>query len=239
MADQIGPQGGAGSPTRRSEPRPAAPPGESRQGDPHGAHDGVPEIVDTPIDRQSRRYAHTLRRGGDLSGPVRAGQDPSSPVRASDLAGASRIAEPGPGALDDSFDAATITKPKPARPADLASPALEHANRSSAPSDSTALYRKRTNPTLPTISPDLLARTGPASTQPPAESLSELALDSDPSAASGDDAPSRLPSVVLDSASTGIVVYPLALPRPPVRLILTIIAIALVMVAIWCFRSMF
>jgi hypothetical protein len=225
MADQIGPQGGAGNPTRRSEPRPATPPGDGRRGEPHAAsHDGVPEIVDAPSDRQSRRYAHTLRRGGELSGPTRAVELPPA-------------APAPPAPPDDSFDAATIAKPKPPRPADLASPALD-TNRASAPSDSTALYRKRTNPMMPTLSPDLIARAAPAAEPPAVDPLAELARDAD-SSASDDDAPSRLPSVVLDAASRGIVVVPLALRRPPLHLVLSLVAVALVVVAIWCFHSMF
>src|SRR6185295_14403963 len=151
MADPIGPQGGG--------PRP---------------HDGVPEIVDAPIDRQSRRYAHTLRRGGEPSGPVRvpdsaaaAGTSPGATVAPSALAHAA--ANAAANAADDAFDVATIqrAKPRPAEPPRApeppAPPAREHTtNRSSAPSDSNALYRKRTNPTMPTISPDLIARSAPA-----------------------------------------------------------------------------
>ncbi|HMG24863.1 MAG TPA: hypothetical protein VK607_26185 [Kofleriaceae bacterium] len=187
----------------------------------------MPEIVDAPSDRQSRRYAHTLRRGGELSGPTRAVEPPPAPP-----------APPAPP--DDSFDAATIAKPKPARPADPASPALD-TNRASAPSDSTALYRKRTNPTMATLSPDLIARAVPAAEPPavdPLAELAELVRDGDASA-SDDDAPSRLPSVVLDAASRGIVVVPLALRRAPLHLVLSLVAVALVVVAIWCFHSMF
>jgi hypothetical protein len=235
MADQIGPLG-AGSP-RRTEPRPAAPSSDSRKGEPHvAAHDGVPEIVDTPVDRQSRRYAHTLRRGGELSGAVRVAEAAAS------------------SAIDDAFEAATTTKPKPARPADPSPPpasaaavaaaaaGVDQANRSSAPSDSTALYRKRTNPTLPAMSPDLIGRATHAppspSLDPPSDGLPDLALDGDLSGRHGDDAPPRLPAVVLDAASHGIAV-PLTLPRPPMRLILTFLAAALLAVAVWCFHAMF
>lgn len=220
MADQTVPQGVVGSPTRRSEPRAAS--GEARPGQPHATTDGVPEAIDgASPDRQSRRYAHTMRR--ELSAPVRVPET---------------IAE-SLAALDDQFDIATIARPKPTRPLEpTPSPAAEPA-RASAPSESTALYRKRTNPSLPTISPDLVARSAPApAAHPPVSTaLSSLARDDDPSDAN-DDAPSRLPSVVLDIAGSGRVVSPLALRRPPTGLVVAIAAAALIVIAVWLLRAL-
>src|SRR5437868_4188367 len=131
MADQGVPQGPSG-PTRRSEPRNAAAAGEPRAGQPH-ATDGVPEPIEgVAADRQSRRYAHTMRRG-EPSGPVR------MPEASSSL-----------DALDDQFDfQQTISRAKPTRPSEppraAEPPPTEPANRPSPPSESTALYRKRSN----------------------------------------------------------------------------------------------
>jgi hypothetical protein len=158
----------------------------------------VPEpIENVAADRQSRRYAHTLRRG-ETSTPVRIPQPASSL-----------------DALDADFDIATLTKAKPTRPAEPTPPARptpppEPTNRASAPSESTALYRKRTNPSMPTISPEVLERTPPA-----------------------DDGGSHLPSVVLDSAGSGAVAHPLALHRAPIGLIAAIAIAALIVVALW------
>jgi hypothetical protein len=55
-----------------------------------------------------------------------------------------------------------------------------------------------------------------------------------------DDVPSDLPSVVLDApASPGLGMRPLALPRPPMQVILSIIAAALVVIGLWMLRLAF
>jgi hypothetical protein len=119
--------------------------------------DGVPELIEgVAVDRQSRRYAHTLRRG-----------DQSSPVR---VPGASSSLD----TLDDQFDIATTTKPKPPRTAEPP-PLAESTHRTSAPSESTALYRKRTNPSMPALSPDVLTRATPPA-PPPEAAPSTLAM---------------------------------------------------------------
>jgi hypothetical protein len=219
MADQIVPQGVDGSPIRRSEPRPAGTSGEpSRVGPPH---DAVPEFIESGVtgDRQSRRYAHTMRRDG-VSGPVRTGDAVSAPVRASDAMSA------------------------PVRVDAPAAPAAGHdTNRKSAPLDSTALYRKRTNPTLPAVSSDMIAGAQPVTDTPEVDAAVDAAID----AAMGvrpppgpDDVPSDLPSVMLDApASPGRGMRPLALPRPPMQVILSIIAAALVVAGLWMLRLAF
>ena len=210
MADQSVPQGPAGSPTRRSEPHTAAASGEARAQPPT---DGVPELIEgVAVDRQSRRYAHTLRRS-EQSAPVR------MPEASSSL-----------DTLDDQFDIATTTKPKPPRPAEPA-PAPEPANRPSAPSESTALYRKRTNPTMPAMSHDVLTRSAPAAAPdaPAADALMPPHEDE----AVADDGVSRLPSVVLDPIGSGAVIYPLALRRPPIGLVVAILLAALIVISVW------
>lgn len=176
---------------------------------PH-ATDGVPELIEgVAVDRQSRRYAHTLRRS-----------EPSSPVRIPE-------ASSSLDTLDDQFDIATTTKPKPPRPADPP-PTAESTHRTSAPSESTALYRKRTNPSMPALSPDLLPRA--AAPEPPAPSALAPPHDDD---AAADDGISRLPSVVLDPIGSGAVVYPLALRAPSLGLIVAIGVSALIVIGVW------
>ena len=177
--------------------------------------DGVPELIEgVAVDRQSRRYAHTLRRS-DQSSPVRV------PEASSSL-----------DTLDDQFDIATTTKPKPPRAAEP-SPVAESTHRTSAPSESTALYRKRTNPSMPALSPDVLTRaTPPAPPAPEAAAPSTLALppDDDPAV---DDGISRLPSGVLDPIGSGAVVYPLALRPPSLGVIVALGVSALIVIGVW------
>lgn len=229
MADQIVPQGG---PTRRAESRSSAAQSEQgRPATPHGAPDGVPELIENvAADRQSRRYnAHTLRRSGDLSTPVRVG-DVSGPIRA-ELSTPIRTDVVGGQARGDVVSAPNDHEIEAAM-AKLLAP--EATNRPSAPSDSTALYRKRTNPTLPAVAPEAIAR-------PPLESSSpaapEAPLDVELSAPNPD--ASDLPAVMLDGPAPGGLGMPLTLPRPPVRMILSIIAIALVVVGLWLLRLAF
>jgi hypothetical protein len=175
--------------------------------------DGVPELIEgVAVDRQSRRYAHTLRRG-----------DQSSPVR---VPGASSSLD----TLDDQFDIATTTKPKPPRTAEPP-PVAESTHRTSAPSESTALYRKRTNPSMPALSPDVLTRATPPA-PPPEAAPTTLAMppDDDPAV---DDGVSRLPSVVLDPIGSGAVVYPLALRPPSLGVIVALGVAALIVIGVW------
>jgi hypothetical protein len=221
MADQIVPQGG---PARRAESRSSAAQGEQgRPGTPHGAQDGVPELIENvAADRQSRRYnAHTLRRSGDLSTPVRVG-DVSGPIRTDVVGGQARgdvVSPPN----DHEIEAAM---------AKLLAP--EATNRPSAPSDSTALYRKRTNPALPAVAPEAIARPPPEASSSAAP---EAPIDVDLSAPNPD--ASDLPAVMLDSPAPGGLGMPLTLPHPPVRMILSIIAVALVVVGLWLLRLAF
>jgi len=244
MADQIVPQGGAGSPIRRNEPRPAGTSGET------GRIDGVPEFIEPGVtgDRQSRRYAHTLRRDG-VSGPVRT-DTASAPVR-TDTASAPVRTDPtsAPVRTDPTSAPARASDVinAPVRAAEAAGPPAEHhdnlTNRASAPSDSTALYRRRTNPTLPTVSPDMIAGAQPVTDTPEVDAAVDAAID----AAMGrtpppnpDDVPSDLPAVVLDApAPPGLGMRPLALPRPPMQLVLSIIAAALVVIGLWMLRLAF
>jgi hypothetical protein len=263
MADQIVPQGGAGSPIRRNEPRPAGTSGET------GRIDGVPEFIEPGVtgDRQSRRYAHTMRRDG-VSGPIRtdAASAPvrtdaaSAPVRTdaasapirtdatsapirTDAASAPVRASEGISAPARASDVINA----PVRAAEAAGPPAEHhdnlTNRASAPSDSTALYRRRTNPTLPTVSPDMIAGAQPVTDTPEVDAAVDAAIDAAMGHArppSPDDVPSDLPAVVLDApASPGLGRRPLALPRPPMQLILSIIAAALVVIGLWMLRLAF
>lgn len=175
--------------------------------------DGVPELIEgVAVDRQSRRYAHTLRRS-DQSSPVRV------PEASSSL-----------DTLDDQFDIATTTKPKPPRPAEP--PPAESTHRTSAPSESTALYRKRTNPAMPALSPDVLTRATPPAPAAEATAPSMLAPphEDDPAV---DDGVSRLPSVVLDPIGSGAVVYPLALRPPSLRVVVAIGVAALIVIGVW------
>lgn len=246
MADQIVPQGSAGSPIRRNESRPAGTSGET------GRIDGVPEFIEPGVtgDRQSRRYAHTLRRDG-VSGPIRTGDAVSAPVRTGDAVSApvhASAAISAPARASDVISAPvriSDVASAPVRAADAAGPPADHldrvANRASAPADSTALYRKRTNPALPTVSPDVIAGVQPVTDTPEVDAAVDAAIE----AAIGhaptpgpDDLPSDLPSVVLDaSASPGM--RPLALPRPPMQLILSIVAAALVVIGLWMMRLAF
>src|SRR5262249_55856757 len=109
-------------------------------------------------------------------------------------------------------------------------PAPEPANRPSAPSESTALYRKRTNPAMPAMSPDVLTRAAPAA-PPDAPAASALMPHEDEAVA--DDGISRLPSVVLDPIGSGAVIYPLALRRPPIGLVVAIVLAALIVISVW------
>jgi hypothetical protein len=247
MADQIVPQGSAGSPIRRNEPRPAGSPGET------GRIDGVPEFIEPGVtgDRQSRRYAHTLRRDG-VSGPIRT-DTASAPVRTGDPASASVHASEAisaPVRASEVMNApvrVSDVASAPVRAAEAASPTTDHldrvTNRASAPADSTALYRKRTNPALPTVSPDMVAGAQPITDTPEVDAAVDAAIE----AAIGhaptprpDDLPSDLPSVMLDApASPGLGMRPLALRRPPMQLILSIIAAALVVIGLWMMRLAF
>lgn len=210
MADQSVPQGPGGP--RRSEPRSAAAAGEPRPGQPHGT-DGVPEpIENVAVDRQSRRYAHTLRR------------EPSGPVRMPDAASSL-------DALDDQFDIQTIAraKPRPSEPVRTVEPPAEPANRPSPPSESTALYRKRSNPSLPALSPDIIARPPPP--EPPPDAFTALMRENDEVAV--DDGVSRLPVVMLDAAGSSALASPLALRRAPLAWVIAIVVAALVILALW------
>jgi hypothetical protein len=214
--------------------------------------DGVPEFIEPGVtgDRQSRRYAHTMRRGDGVSGPIRAADAVSAPVRAPDVTSAPVRTS---GMMDALVRAPDVTSAPvrapdvtsaPVRAPEAAGSSAEHlTNRASAPSDSTALYRKRTNPTLPTVSPDMITGTQPVTDTPEVDAAVDAAID----AAIGrrpppgpDDAPSDLPSVVLDApASPGLAMRPLTLPRPPIQLILSIVAAALVVIGLWMLRLAF
>jgi len=211
----------------------------------------VPEFIEPGVtgDRQSRRYAHTLRRDGvsgpirtvdAVSAPVRTGEPVSAPVHASEAISAPARASDVISAPVQVSDVASA----PVRTAE-ASPPAEHldriTNRASAPADSTALYRKRTNPALPTVSPDVIAGAQPVTDTPEVDAAVDAAIEAAIGCAptpGPDDLPSDLPSVVLDaSASPGM--RPLALPRPPMQLILSIIAAALVVIGLWMMRLAF
>jgi hypothetical protein len=229
MADQTVPQEVAGSPIRRNEPRPAGTTGET------GRIDGVPEFIESGVtgDRQSRRYAHTMRRDS-VSGPIRTADPTSAPVRTADPTSAPvRTADPTSA---------------PVRTAEAAGPPTDHhevlTSRPSARMDSTALYRKRTNPALPTVPPDMITGAQPVTDTPEVDAAIDAAIDAAtglaPPPAIPDDAPSALPSVVLDApASPGLGMRPLALPRPPMQLILSLIAAALVVIGLWMLRLAF
>lgn len=200
----------------------------------------MPEFIEPGVtgDRQSRRYAHTLRRDS-VSGPIRT-DAVSAPVRTGDAASAPvRVSE----AMSAPVRASDVIS-APVRVDTPGSTAEHHdTNRARAPQDSTALYRKRTNPTLPTVSADVIAGAQPVTDTPEVDAAVDAAID----AAMGrrpppppDDAPSDLPSVVLDApASPGLKMRPLALPRPPMQLILSIIAAALVVAGLWMLRLAF
>jgi hypothetical protein len=204
----------------------------------------VPEFIEPGVtgDRQSRRYAHTLRRDG-VSGPIRVGDAVSGPVRTADAASTPVRTPDAASAPIRTPDAASA----PVRTPDAAGSTAEHhdTNRTSAPSDSTALYRKRTNPTLPTVSPELIARAQPITDTPEVDAAVDAAIDAAigrrPPPSSPDDAPPDLPSVMLDAPrSTGITMPTLKLPRPPpVQLLLSIIAAALVVIGLWMLRLAF
>lgn len=259
MADQIVPQGVDGSPIRRSEPRPAGTSGEpSRVGPPHGAGpDAVPEFIEPGVagDRQSRRYAHTMRRDS-VSGPIRTGDTASSPVRTGDAASVPvRVSDvmSAPIRASDVISApvrvsdvmsAPVRMEATGTPVDRHDSKRHDTNRPSAPSDSTALYRKRTNPTLPTLSPDVIAGAQPVTDTPEVDAAVDAAIDAamgrSPPPPGPDDVPSQLPSVMLDApAPPGLGMRPLALPRPPMQLILSIIAAALVVIGLWMLRLAF
>jgi hypothetical protein len=240
MADQIVPQGVDGSPIRRSDPRPAGTSGEpSRVGPPH---DAVPEFIESGVtgDRQSRRYAHTMRRDG-VSGPVRTGDAVSAPIRTGDAASAPVRASDVMSAPVRVSDATSA----PVRVDAPGAPATGHdTNRKSAPLDSTALYRKRTNPTLPAVSSDMIAGAQPVTDTPEVDAAVDAAIDAaigvGPPPPGPDDVPSDLPSVMLDAPpSPGRGMRPLALPRPPMQLILSVIAAALVVLGLWMLRLAF
>jgi hypothetical protein len=249
MADQIVPQGSAGSPIRRNEPRSAGTSGET------GRIDGVPEFIESGVtgDRQSRRYAHTMRRDG-VSGPVRTADAVSTPVRTADAVSApvrAADAVSTPVRTADAVSApvrAADAVSAPVRAAEASGPPADHhdvlTSRPSARLDSTALYRKRTNPALPTVSPDMVAGVQPITDTPEVDAAIDAAIDAatghGPPRPSPDDAPSALPSVMLDApASPGRGMRPLALPRPPMQLILSFIAAALVVIGLWMLRLAF
>jgi hypothetical protein len=164
-----------------------------------------------------------VRTADAVSAPVRTADAVSAPVRTADASALVRTAETG-GPPANHHDVLT--------------------NRPSARLDSTALYRKRTNPALPTVSPDMVAGAQPVTDTPEVDAAIDAAIDAatglGPPPPSPDDAPSALPSVVLDApASPGRGMRPLALPRPPMQLILSIIAAALVVIGLWMLRLAF
>ena len=174
----------------------------------------MPEAIEgVAVDRQSRRYAHTLRRG-----------EPSAPVRIPDAASSL-------DALDDQFDfQQTISRAKPTRPSEPPPPA-EPANPPSPPSESTALYRKRSNPSMPALSPDVIGRPAPQAAAPAvSDALSALVRDDD--AVAADDGVSRLPAVMLDVVGSGAVVSPLG-RRAPLGLVIAVALVAAIVVVLW------
>lgn len=182
----------------------------------------MPEAIENvAVDRQSRRYAHTLRRG-----------EPSTPVRMPEPA--SSLA-----ALDDQFEfQQTISRAKPTRPSEPPRPAepppAEPTNPASPPSESTALYRKRSNPSMPALSPDIIARSAPApaaAPEPVVDAFSALIRDDDEVAV--DDGVSRLPVVMLDAVGSSAIASPLGLRRPPLGLVIAIVVVGLIVLALW------
>ena len=210
------------------------------------------DAVSAPV-RTADPVSAPVRTGDPASAPVRASDVMSAPVRVSDGTSAPVRVSDGTSApvqVSDGTSAPVRAGEASAqvRTAEAAGPPAEHhdriTNRASAPSDSTALYRKRTNPALPTVSPDVIAGVQPVTDTPEVDAAVDAAIDAAmgraPRPPNLDDAPSDLPSVVLDApASPGRGMRPLALPRPPMQLILSILAAALVVIGLWMLRLAF
>jgi hypothetical protein len=144
------------------------------------------DAVHTP-ERGRRRFAHTTQRVPPITAP---------PSRISDV---TPVTQAAPPAEDEII---TTTMPKLARSSSevvIATPRPEPGSLPSSAIDSTALYRKRpTFPTLPVLSSDpsafaedLTIRDGAPR---PLDTAPAEASDADDE----DDAPSELPSVMLD-----------------------------------------
>jgi len=224
MADRNIQRAPAGSFTRRSEPRTAVALGEHGRHPPHeAAPDGSlfePEEVEAPArppERTTRRYAHTLQRGGP-----------------SGITGASPVIQPS----TDEERISAITMPKLSREAAAAAalasapPRPAPGNPVRTPSDSTALYRRRpTMPALPVVPSDPNARGNRA---PAFRGAPTLLDDIQRETPDTEDSPSALPSVNLDVASSSLSAF---IPRaPPVRFALPIVLVVAVAL-IWLFRT--
>ena len=134
--------------------------------------------------------------------------------------------------------------PKPPRPA--TAPPIDPsgaatANSARAPSDSTALYRKRnTRPTLPALQADGTPRPeappAPDDDAPSAILVDEISIPEPP----GADSPSRLPAVMLDAdpGRMALLRVPSLPSLPRTRLFLPIALAAVVAIAAWLLRSM-
>jgi hypothetical protein len=116
------------------------------------------------------------------------------------------------------------------------------ANSPRAPSDSTAIYRKRnTRPTLPALQADGTPRPEappePADDAPSAILVDEISIPEPP----GADSPSRLPSVMLDAdpGRMALLRVPSLPSLPRTRLVVPIALAAVVVIAVWLLRSMF
>ncbi|HEY0480323.1 MAG TPA: hypothetical protein VGD37_22545 [Kofleriaceae bacterium] len=157
-----------------------------------------------------------------------------------------------PTFVADRRDSAPIAAPRAPRAAGTDASIAEPSNRSSAPSASTALYRRRnTRPALPTVPSELGA--GPAARPPDDMSLEPHAPD-----LGIDDSPSSLPLVMLDVADpdgrsrlrnavditrlrdavdtglrSAVDIARMGVPRRPTRLIVPLVIAALVVLTMW------
>jgi hypothetical protein len=111
-------------------------------------------------------------------------------------------------------------------------PSSDPTNPASAPTESTAIYRKRnTRPTLTAAEPEPIARD-------PTKPLIVSATPIGPAEESpGEDAPSCLPSVMMDAAAPRRALRPVAPQTPLGRVILPIALAALMVIATWLLRS--
>lgn len=172
-----------------------------------------------PPERTTRRYAHTLQRGGP-----------------SGITGASPVIQPS----TDEDHITAITMPTLSREAAAAAavasapPRPVPGNPARAPSDSTALYRRRsTMPAIPVVSADPYAYGDRAAASRGASTLLDDVQRETPDT---DDSPSALPSVNLDVASSSLSAF---IPRaPPARFALPIVLVVAVAL-IWLFRTIF
>ncbi|TMQ05458.1 MAG: hypothetical protein E6J90_48915 [Deltaproteobacteria bacterium] len=173
---------------------------------------------------------------------ARSGSEPAIPRPVTD--GPTRRASSEPGIHRPSESEASrpsepdisYASPEP----DTAWSSSDPANPASAPTESTAIYRKRnTRPTLPAVADEPVARAETARPVARAETAKPIIVSA--TSLGGDeapeDAPSELPPVNLDAAVRRRMLHPVAPHSPLGRLVVPIALVVLLAIATWLLRS--